>query len=197
MAALKTKHTALLAGILSAAALRTAMAPYPNIEPVMLFTLTAGLTGGPLAGFIMGAGTMALSNIMMTAGPLTFPWILQMPLVTVYTSVSYGFGRRPRRHRGGCSKKSFRRIEYAALAAALTVFYDLITCIAFALQFYGPAGIPTALTMQVPFTALHLSNAVIVFIFAPMLHNAALKAATGTGAYALQCKETKCKAEQG
>jgi len=114
----------------------------------------------------------------------------------VYTSVSYGLvgvlaGI------AGVFKKSFRRIEYAALAAALTVFYDLITCIAFALQFYGPAGIPTALTMQVPFTALHLSNAVIVFIFAPMLHNAALKAATGTGAYALQCKETKCKAEQG
>jgi len=196
MAALKTKHTALLAGILSAAALRTAMAPYPNIEPVMLFTLTAGLTGGPLAGFIMGAGTMALSNIMMTAGPLTFPWILQMPLVTVYTSVSYGLvgvlaGI------AGVFKKASAALNTQHFAAALTVFYDLITCIAFALQFYGPAGIPTALTMQVPFTALHLSNAVIVFIFAPMLHNAALKAATGTGAYALQCKETKCKAEQG
>jgi len=171
----KVNYTALLAGIISVAVLRVAMSPYPNIEPVMLFTLAAGLAAGPLAGFLMGAGTMLCSNILMAPGPLTFPWILHMPLVTIYTMLTYGLvgiiaGL------AGMVKQSFRRWEYAILAAGLTIFYDLVTCVCFALQFYGPGGIPTALAMQVPFTALHLSNALIAFIFAPYVHKAALKA---------------------
>ena len=171
----KMNYTALLAGIISAAVLRAAMSPYPNIEPVMLFTLAAGLAAGPLAGFFMGAGTMLFSNILMAPGPLTFPWILHMPLVTIYTMLTYGLvgiiaGL------AGMVKKSFRRWEYAILAAGLTIFYDLVTCVCFALQFYGPSGIPAALSMQVPFTVLHLSNAIIAFIFAPYVHKAAIKA---------------------
>jgi hypothetical protein len=171
----KVNYSALLAGIISAAALRAAMSPYPNIEPVMLFTLAAGLAAGPIAGFLMGAGSMLVSNIIMAPGPLTFPWLMHMPLVTIYTVLTYGVvgiiaGL------AGMVKKSFLRWEYAALAAGLTLFYDLVTCICFALQFYGPAGIGAALAMQVPFTVLHLSNAVIAFIFAPYVHRAALKA---------------------
>jgi hypothetical protein len=171
----KVNFQVLLAGIISAAALRAAMSPYPNIEPVMLFTLAAGLAGGPVAGFLMGAGTMIFSNILMAPGPLTFPWLMHMPLVTAYTALTYGvvgiFAGL-----AGMVKKSFRRWEYAALAAALTLFYDLVTCVCFALQFYGPSGIPIALAAQIPFTVLHLSNAVIAFIFAPYVHKAALKA---------------------
>jgi hypothetical protein len=171
----KVNFQAMLAGIVLAASLRMAMSPYPNIEPVMLFTLAAGLAAGPIAGFLMGAGTMILSNILMAPGPLTFPWLLHMPLVTLYTSLTYGVvgiiaGL------AGIIKKNFRRWEYALLAAGLTLFYDLVTCICFALQFYGPGGIPTALVMQIPFTILHLSNAVIAFIFAPYVHKAAIKA---------------------
>ena len=170
----KLNYTALLAGIISVAVLRVAMSPYPNIEPVMLFTLAAGLAAGPLAGFLMGAGTMLFSNILMAPGPLTFPWILHMPLVTAYTMLTYGlvgiFAGV-----AGMVKQNFRRWEYAVLAAGLTIFYDIVTCICFALQFYGPSGIPAALAMQIPFTVLHLSNAVIAFIFAPYVHKAALK----------------------
>lgn len=191
----KLNYTALLAGIISAAALRVAMAPYPNIEPVMLFTLVAGLAAGPVAGFLMGAGTMLLSNIMLSAGPLTFPWLLHMPLVTVYTTLAYGFvgsiaGLI------GLVKTSFLRREYALLAAGLTLFYDFVTCTAFALQFYGPSGIFAALVMQVPFTVLHLSNAVFAFMFAPYLHKAALKAGTYSMYGVLSEKASKCTAEQ-
>lgn len=168
-------YAALLAGVVSVASLRVAMSPYPNIEPVMLFTLAAGLAAGPLAGFLMGAGAMLVSNIIMAPGPLTFPWLLHMPLVAVYTGLTYGAvgiiaGLT------GIVKKRFRRWEYAALAAGLTLFYDLVTCICFALQFYGQAGIPAALAAQIPFTVLHLSNVAIAFIFAPYAHKAALKA---------------------
>jgi hypothetical protein len=171
----KINFQVLLAGIISVAALRVAMSPYPNIEPVMLFTLAAGLAGGPFAGFLMGAGSMLASNILMAPGPLTFPWLLQMPLVTFYTMLTYGvvgiFAGL-----AGIFQKSFRRLKYAALAAGLTLFYDLVTCICFALQFYGPGGIPMALSAQMPFTILHLSNAAIAFVFAPYVHNAALNA---------------------
>ncbi len=166
---------ALFGSIVLVSALRMAMAPYPNIEPVMLFTLTAGLAAGPLAGFLIGAGSMILSNILMASGPLTFPWLMQMPLVTLYTSLAYGIvgviaGLL------GYAKKNFLRREYALLAGALTLFYDLVTCVCFALQFYGAGGIPMALMAQVPFTILHLSNAVFAFIFAPYLYKAALDA---------------------
>jgi hypothetical protein len=171
----KVNYTALLAGIFSVAALRVAMSPYPNIEPVMLFTLAAGLAAGPIAGLLMGAGAMLVSNVLMAPGPLTFPWLLHMPLVTLYTMITYGlvgiFAGM-----AGLLKKSFSRWEYALLAAGLTLFYDLVTCVCFALQFYGPSGIPAALAMQVPFTVLHLSNAMIAFIFAPYVHKAGLNA---------------------
>jgi hypothetical protein len=166
---------ALFGGIFLVSALRMAMAPYPNIEPVMLFTLTAGLAAGPLAGLLIGAGSMILSNILMATGPLSFPWLLQMPLVTLYTSLTYGaigvFAGLL-----GYVKKSFRRRDYALLAGAFTLFYDLVTCVCFALQFYGAGGIPMALTSQVPFTLLHLSNVVSAFIFAPYLYKAAVDA---------------------
>lgn len=156
----------LSAGIAGVAALRIFMAPYPNIEPVMLFTLAAGLALGPLAGLLTGAGSMIVSNVFLSAGPLTFPWIFHMPLVTVYTSLAYGLvgliaGIL------GLARKGWGRRDMTLAAAGLTIFYDAVTCVCFALQFYGPAGIPLALSAQVPFTMLHLSNAVLVFVLGP------------------------------
>jgi len=164
----------LSAGIFTVAALRILMAPYPNIEPVMLFTLTAGLAGGPVAGFLMGALSMILSNVFMMSGGLTFPWLLQMPLVSLYTSLTYGLvGALAGIF--GFFKKDWKRFELTLIAASLTIFYDLVTCICFALQFYGPGGIGMALVAQVPFTVLHLSNAVFAFLFAPYLLRATTK----------------------
>ncbi len=164
-------------GIITVAALRMLMAPLPNIEPVMLFTLTAGLAGGPIAGFLMGALTMIVSNILMSSGGLTFPWLLQMPLVTIYTSLAYGLVGAAAGLLG-LFKKDWKRVDLTILAAGLTIFYDLVTCICFALQFYGPAGIGTALIAQVPFTVLHLTNAVFAFLFAPFLLKAGVAAKT-------------------
>ena len=172
---LRFNFGALSAAIMAVSALRVLMAPYPNIEPVMLFTLVAGIALGPIAGFLMGAGTMLVSNILMLPGGLSLPWLIQMPLVTVYTSLTYGIvgliaGA------AGLFKKKWGRVGYFALAAGLTLFYDLVTCICFALQFYGPPGIGAALVAQIPFTLLHLSNAVFAFLFAPYVYDAVMKA---------------------
>ncbi|MEA3255281.1 MAG: hypothetical protein U9Q22_05555 [Candidatus Altiarchaeota archaeon] len=166
-------------GIVAVAALRILMAPYPNIEPIMLFTVVTALTLGPIAGFFMGFGSMVLSNIFMSNAIL--PWILHMPLVTVYTSLTYGLiglvaGLL------GIVKRNWRRLDLTALVAVTTVFYDLVTAICFAIQFYGFVGIPAALTAQIPFTMLHLSNALFAFLFAPYL----LKAFTKTREISVQ-----------
>ena len=170
----KVNYTLLSAGVLGVAALRTVMSPYPNIEPVMLFTLATGLALGPLAGFIMGAGSMIASNFLMVGGPLTFPWIFLMPLVTIYTSLAYG-GVGIIAGLLGRVEKKWGRINLAAAATGLTILYDLATCICFALQFFGPAGIPAAMVAQVPFTLLHLSNVVLAFVFGPYVLKLAQK----------------------
>lgn len=155
-------------GIVAAAALRIWMAHLPNIEPIMLFTIVAGLSAGPVAGLLMGAGSMILSNLLMLPGPHTFAWILHMPLVTIYTSLSYGVigilcGLL------GLVKKEWGCINLGLLAGISTLFYDGVTCVLFAIQFYGPAGIPAALSMQVPFTIMHLTNVIFVMFFAPYM----------------------------
>jgi energy-coupling factor transport system substrate-specific component len=171
----KVNPMVLFASVIAVAAMRILMAPAPNIEPVMLFTLTAGLALGPLTGFVMGAGSLLLSNILLAGSPLSFPWIFQMPLVTLYTSLTYGAVGVMAGLLGN-AKKRWGRIDLTLAAAGLTVFYDLVTCICFALQFYGPAGIPLALESQVPFTLLHLSNAVFAFVFGPYVLRMAQKA---------------------
>lgn len=155
-------------GIICASALRVAMSPYPNIEPVMLATVVAGVSMGVWAGFLTGLLTMVISNIAMATSPLTFPWILSMPLVTLYTSLAYGLVGLFAGLAGGLWK-NMGRYRLAVLSGVLTVFYDLVTAVCFGLQFYGLGGVPLALEAQVPFTLMHLSNVVFVFLFAPYL----------------------------
>jgi hypothetical protein len=156
----------LVSGIVATSGLRVLMAPLPNIEPVMTATIVAGVAGGPLAGLLMGACSMVLSNILLAGGPLTFPWILMMPLIVVYTSLSYGII-------GSAAgiiavfRKKWSRSDYAVFAGLATLFYDFVTAVCFALQFYGPGGVYAALVAQVPFTVLHLSNVVLAFVLAP------------------------------
>jgi hypothetical protein len=156
----------LVSGIVATSGLRVLMAPLPNIEPVMTATIVAGVAGGPLAGLLMGVCSMVLSNILLAGGPLTFPWILMMPLIVVYTSLSYGII-------GSAAgilavfRRKWSRSDFAVFALLATLFYDFVTAVCFALQFYGPGGIYAALVAQVPFTVLHLSNVVLAFVLAP------------------------------
>jgi energy-coupling factor transport system substrate-specific component len=156
----------LVSGIAATAALRVIMAPIPNVEPIMTATMVAGVAGGPLAGLLMGICSMVLSNILLAGGPLTFPWIFMMPLITVYTSLSYGvIGLAA----GiiAVFRKKWSRSDFALFALVATLFYDFVTAVCFGLQLYGPAGIYGALVSQVPFTVYHLSNVVLAFVLAP------------------------------
>lgn len=135
------------------------MAPYPNIEPIMLFVISTALVFGPISGFLLGLGSMVASDLFIG---LIGPW-------TVYTSLTYGIV-------GllvgffGILKKNWNRASLTAIAFVMTIFYDLVTGTFFAFQFMIPWNI--AMINQIPFTILHLSNCVFVFLFAPHLMRA-------------------------
>ncbi|MBN2015083.1 MAG: ECF transporter S component [Candidatus Altiarchaeota archaeon] len=145
--------------ILAIAGLRLMMAPYPNIEPIMFFVLTTALVFGPLAGFLLGLGTMIVSDFYIG---LLGPW-------TLYTSFTYGMVGLAAGFIG-LKKKEWNRTGLTLLAFALTVFYDMVTATFWALQTLQPLTIVYAL--QIPFTLLHLSNCVFVCIFAPYMMKA-------------------------
>jgi len=143
-------------GILLIAGLRFLMAPYPNIEPIMLFVISTALVFGPLAGLILGFGSMVVSDLFIG---LIGPW-------TIYTSLTYGFigilvGFI------GVVKNKWGRSELTTLAFVMTIAYDIITATFFAFEFMVPWS--AAMVAQIPFTLLHLSNCVFVFLFAPYM----------------------------
>ena len=148
----------LLASIPLLAALRVMMAPLPNIEPIMLFTIPAALVLGPFAGFSLAFGSMITADAMMGSFQ-----------ATAYTALTYGavgaicglLGRM---------KRGWNRLELTTLSFAMILLYDLVTASFFAMQFMIP--VPIALMNQIPFTILHSSGCVLVFLFAPSLMKA-------------------------
>ena len=60
------------------------------------------------------------------------------------------------------------RLKMAAFAVVGTLVFDVITMVAFAIQFGTP--LPIAAAAQVPFTLLHLAgNVVLVLVVSPLL----------------------------
>jgi uncharacterized membrane protein len=134
--------------VLAAAASRVGMALAPNVEPVMAFVIMASLVGANPA--LVGFGAMALSDLVLGAGP----W-------TLYTSTAYGLV--------GLVASFFKpktRKQVALLSGSLTVLYDLITNIAFGFSM----GLPLAETLVagIPFSILHIfSNMVLCAMLLP------------------------------
>lgn len=144
------------------ASLRVMMAPLPNIEPIMLFTIPAALVLGPLAGFSLAFGSMVLADSMMGSFQ-----------ATAYTSLAYGAvgiicGLL------GKMKRNWNRWNLTVLSFGMILLYDMVTATFFAMQFMIP--VPIALINQIPFTILHSSSCVLVFLFAPSLIKAVEKA---------------------
>jgi hypothetical protein len=156
----KPNLSVLFGTILLVAGLRMMKGPfYPNVEPIMLFTIVTALAYGPRAGGILGAGSLIVSDIMMG---LPGPW-------TLYTGLSYGAigvvaGLL------GVWKRSWKREELAAVAFVATISYDAVTSTFWGLQTMQPLLVVYA--AQVPFTLLHLSNCALAYVFAPEMMKA-------------------------
>lgn len=150
----KPNFSVLFGSILLLAGLRM-MDPYPNIEPITLFTITTALVFGPLQAALLGAGALAASDVFMG---LPGPW-------TLYCALSFGAigaicGL------AGAVKSKWSREELTALTFAMTIFYDAVTATFWGIQ---TMTLPGAYVAQVPFTLLHLSNCILAYVLAPAL----------------------------
>jgi hypothetical protein len=113
---------------------------------------------GGYAGFIFAAfSVIALDVVVGRAGY----W-------TVYTSVAYGIV-------GYAawwwlsSKKEVRGRDYAVFAFFATIFYDVVTAMAFGMQF--GQSFEVTLLGQIPFTLYHLlGNLPMAYFLSPLLH---------------------------
>lgn len=146
--------------IFSGVSARLLMSGMPNIEPVMLVTILAALKYGPKYGFITGFFTMLISDFYLG---LPGPW-------TLYTAPSFGFVGLLAGIVG--VKKQFTlkydKAKLASMAGGLTLIYDILTNIGWALN-WGLPIFPT-LIFGIPFSGVHiLSNMLIVGITAPYL----------------------------
>jgi uncharacterized membrane protein len=141
--------------LLLAAGLRAAMAPLPNVEPIMAIVLAAAIAMGPLRAAAVGFGAMLLSDLY-----------IGMPGIwTLYTSPTYALiGLLA----GFVVPFARSRTQITLTAAWLTAIYDAITSVAWALT----SGVPLGLSFitLAPFAIVHItSNAALAFAITPAL----------------------------
>lgn len=134
---------------IAAAAARVVMAnKIPNVEPIMAFVILAAQVGAAPA--LVGFLAMVLSDLVILPGP----W-------TMFTSLSYGIVGLI----AGVLKPKRRR-EVLMAAGALTVLYDLLTNIGFAVMMGSP--MLETLIAGIPFSFLHIfSNCAICALLLP------------------------------
>ncbi len=139
--------------------LKAAGAP-PNVELLMPFVLSAGLAGGPVAGFLVGLSTRAAYDVYLGwAGWWT---LLTAPSYAI-AGLFIGYV--------GLKRKALGRWEMALLAGAATIVYDVVSMLAFGLPF----GIPllNLVVGQIPFSIAHVGgNMLFCFLIAPTLATA-------------------------
>lgn len=144
--------------LLLAAGMRAAMAPLPNVEPVMAVVLASAIAMGPLRAAAIGFGAMLLSDLY-----------IGMPGVwTLYTAPAYALVGLLA---GFVAPFARSRAQIAITAAWLTAIYDAITSVAWALQ----SGVPLGLSFVTlaPFAIVHItSNAAFAFAVTPALAKA-------------------------
>lgn len=157
---MKIRGIIIPAFIFSGVSARLLMSGMPNIEPVMLVTIIAALRYGPKYGFATGFFTMLISDFYLG---LPGPW-------TLYTAPSFGFVGLLA---GIMWKKKkfilrYNKAKLASMAGGLTLVYDVLTNIGWALN-WGLPIFPT-LMFGIPFSGIHiLSNMLIVGITAPYI----------------------------
>lgn len=130
-----------------------------NVKPMDLIVFIGGFCFGPIAGASIGIITWGVYGVVNPYGFVPQVWLATMISESIYGLV------------GGVLRKIFtpthlngQRIRlsvfFATLGFTLTLIYDLITNVVYALSFSVP--IVVGIISGVPFTVLHeVSNALI------------------------------------
>lgn len=134
-----------------------AMAPLPNIEPIMATTLPYAKRHGVWVGAAFALIALAAKDYAM--GMVGW-WTVYAGLA--YAGVGFAAGYvLPR-------LKEVKTKHWVGFAVVGTLAFDLVTALAFGWQF----GQPLAMTLigQIPFTLMHLAgNVALVGVFSPLL----------------------------
>jgi len=133
----------------------------PNVELVTAMVAMAGLMMGPAAGAIVGIMAMAIFGALNVFGmPYPPVWITQM-LGEAFTGFLFGMIRF-RYDRAAPIGRIWMGGVFAAIA---TLFYDLVTNLAFP----ASTGVPLSswwpyMLAGVPFALTHLVSNVLIFV---------------------------------
>ena len=126
-----------LTGLNVAARIALAGGP-PNVKPVAFLGLTAGVIGGPLTGFVVGAMSMFISDLYFGGGFWTI--INSASMGAIGLLAGFLWNRRA----------SIRRVELVAGGFLLTVIYDVATSVIPA-WIFGYGWWVAVLLLYVPF----------------------------------------------
>lgn len=161
----RTRQLALFS-VLTAASIGIQLTPSrpPNIEATSLFTFFVGVIFGAVAGGLFGTLVMFVNGFLSPMGVAG----LNLPFQIIGMSIIGVAGGVFRRY-GVTGQVSRVAVEAAILGSFLTLSYDIITNIGFALISKEP--IVLALIMGILFSLIHIvSNTLLFgFVFAPLL----------------------------
>lgn len=113
----------------------------PNVKPVAFLCLTAGIIGGPVTGFLVGAMTMSVSDIYFGAGY----WTLVDSACMGFIGLLAGFLWNGR--------INVRRIELVVGGFLLTAIYDVATSMILGPLIFGYSWWIALLGLYAPFLA--------------------------------------------
>jgi len=126
-----------LTGLNVAARIALAGGP-PNVKPVAFLGLTAGVIGGPLTGFVVGAMSMFISDLYFGGGFWTIINSASMGVIGLLAGLLWN------------KRASIRRVELVAGGLRLTVIYDAATSVTPA-WIFGYSWWVAVLLLYVPF----------------------------------------------
>jgi len=136
----------------------------PNVKPVAFLCLTAGIIGGPLTGFVVGAMTMVVSDIYFGAGFWTFVDSAWMGFIGLIAGLLWS------------SRTNVRRTELVVGGFVLTAIYDVATSMILGPLTFGYSWWIALLGLYAPFLA---GYGVYPFGFVHELTTAVLMATIG------------------
>jgi hypothetical protein len=113
----------------------------PNVKPVAFLCLTAGIIGGPVTGFVVGAMTMLISDIYFGAGYWTLISSASMGLIGLLAGLLWS------------KRTNIGRIELIVGGLLLTAVYDVVTSLVLGPLLFGYGWWIAILGLYAPFLA--------------------------------------------
>jgi uncharacterized membrane protein len=171
-----------MTAMLSATALSLSYARFwaPNIEFTSLIIFLSGFTLGSRIGVLVGLVTESIFSSLNPLGAAPIPiFLAQIGCMMLIGATGGLFAKLT----GKSDTKLNSSLKMAAMGLYLTIIFDLVTDLGFAISFYGGNYIQ-ALIFGSPFMIVHVVNNMIVFgTIGPVLSHYMVKIVEKEGVY--------------